>query len=45
MFYVLVALADGQTHGYAILKDVVTLTKTVPVRLSTARSMESSSAC
>src|SRR5258708_6680282 len=26
MFYVLVALADGQTHGYAILKDVEQLT-------------------
>src|ERR1700704_3674465 len=34
MFYVLVALADGQTHGYAILKDVVTLTNG-SVRLST----------
>jgi len=26
MFYVLVALADGQTHGYAILKEVEQLT-------------------
>ena len=26
MFYVLVALADGQTHGYAIIKDVEQLT-------------------
>jgi len=34
MFYVLVALADGLTHGYAILKDVVTLTNG-SVRLST----------
>ena len=34
MFYVLVALADGQTHGYAILKDVETLTNG-SVRLST----------
>jgi DNA-binding PadR family transcriptional regulator len=34
MFYVLVALADGQTHGYAILKDVEQLTSGA-VRLST----------
>src|SRR6195256_1395840 len=34
MFYVLVALADGQTHGYAILKDVEELTDG-SVRLST----------
>jgi DNA-binding PadR family transcriptional regulator len=34
MFYVLVALADGQTHGYAILKDVEQLTDG-SVRLST----------
>ena len=34
MFYVLVALADGQTHGYAILKDVERLTEG-SVRLST----------
>src|SRR5258708_14887448 len=34
MFYVLVALADGQTHGYAILKDVEQLTNG-EVRLST----------
>jgi DNA-binding PadR family transcriptional regulator len=34
MFYVLVALADGQTHGYAILKDVEQLTEG-SVRLST----------
>jgi DNA-binding PadR family transcriptional regulator len=34
MFYVLVALADGQTHGYAILKDVEQLTGG-EVRLST----------
>jgi DNA-binding PadR family transcriptional regulator len=34
MFYVLVALADGQTHGYAILKDVEQLTAG-DVRLST----------
>jgi DNA-binding PadR family transcriptional regulator len=34
MFHVLVALADGQTHGYAILKDVEQLTIGA-VRLST----------
>jgi DNA-binding PadR family transcriptional regulator len=34
MFYVLVALADGQTHGYQILKDVEELTNG-SVRLST----------
>lgn len=34
MFYVLVALADGRTHGYAILKDVEQLTNG-SVRLST----------
>ena len=34
MFYVLVALADGQTHGYAILKDVEHVTNG-SVRLST----------
>jgi len=34
MFYVLVALADGQTHGYQILKDVEQLTGG-SVRLST----------
>ncbi len=34
MFYVLVALADGQTHGYAILKEVEQLTSG-EVRLST----------
>ena len=34
MFYVLVALADGQTHGYAILKEVEQLTGGA-VRLST----------
>jgi DNA-binding PadR family transcriptional regulator len=34
MFYVMVALADGQTHGYAILKDVEQLTNGA-VRLST----------
>ena len=34
MFYVLVALADGMTHGYAILKDVEQLTNG-EVRLST----------
>jgi DNA-binding PadR family transcriptional regulator len=34
MFYVLVSLADGQTHGYAILKDVEQLTNG-SVRLST----------
>jgi DNA-binding PadR family transcriptional regulator len=34
MFYVLVALADGQTHGYAILKEVEQLTEG-EVRLST----------
>ena len=34
MFYVLVALADGQTHGYAILKDVEELTNG-SIRLST----------
>jgi DNA-binding PadR family transcriptional regulator len=27
MFYVLVALADGETHGYAIMKDVEQLTR------------------
>ena len=34
MFYILVALADGQTHGYAIPKDVEQLTDG-SVRLST----------
>src|SRR5438445_10379740 len=34
MFYVLVALADGQTHGYAMLKEVEELTGG-GVRLST----------
>jgi DNA-binding PadR family transcriptional regulator len=34
MFYVLVALADGATHGYAILKEVEQLTDGA-VRLST----------
>jgi DNA-binding PadR family transcriptional regulator len=34
MFYVLVALADGDTHGYAIMKDVEQLTDGA-VRLST----------
>jgi DNA-binding PadR family transcriptional regulator len=34
MFYVLVALADGDTHGYAIMKDVERLTSGA-VRLST----------
>ena len=34
MFYVLVALADGDTHGYQILKDVAELTSGA-VRLST----------
>jgi DNA-binding PadR family transcriptional regulator len=34
MFYVLVALADGAAHGYAILKDVERLTN-ADVRLST----------
>src|SRR5260370_33716262 len=34
MFYVLVALADGQTHGYAMLKEVEQLTSGT-VRLST----------
>ena len=34
MFYVLVALADGQTHGYAIMKEVDQLTGGA-VRLST----------
>ena len=34
MFYVLVALADGQTHGYGILKEVEQLTNG-GVRLST----------
>jgi len=34
MFYVLVALADGETHGYAILKEVERLTSGA-VRLST----------
>src|SRR5947199_99855 len=34
MFHVLVALADGQTHGYAIMKEVEELTGGA-VRLST----------
>jgi DNA-binding PadR family transcriptional regulator len=34
MFHVLVALADGDTHGYAIMKDVEQLTSGA-VRLST----------
>ena len=34
MFHVMVALADGQTHGYAIMKDVEQLTEGA-VRLST----------
>jgi len=34
MFHVLVALADGETHGYAIMKDVEELTGG-GVRLST----------
>jgi DNA-binding PadR family transcriptional regulator len=34
MFHVLVALADGETHGYAILKEVEQLTGGA-VRLST----------
>ena len=34
MFHVLVALADGETHGYQILKDVAELTGGA-VRLST----------
>jgi DNA-binding PadR family transcriptional regulator len=34
MFHVLVALADGATHGYAVLKDVEELTGGA-VRLST----------
>jgi len=34
MFYVLVAMADGDTHGYQILKDVEQLTSGA-VRLST----------
>jgi DNA-binding PadR family transcriptional regulator len=34
MFYVLVALADGQAHGYAIMKEVEQLTGG-EVRLST----------
>ena len=34
MFHVLVALADGDTHGYAIMKDVEQLTGGA-VRLST----------
>ncbi len=34
MFHVLVALADGQTHGYAIMKEVERLTDGA-VRLST----------
>jgi DNA-binding PadR family transcriptional regulator len=34
MFYVLVALADGQTHGYAVMKEVERLTDGA-VRLST----------
>src|SRR5262245_22768685 len=34
MFHVLVALADGETHGYAIMKEVEQLTSGA-VRLST----------
>lgn len=34
MFHVLVALADGETHGYAIMKEVEALTDGA-VRLST----------
>jgi DNA-binding PadR family transcriptional regulator len=34
MFHVLVALADGETHGYRIMKEVETLTSGA-VRLST----------
>lgn len=34
MFYVLVAMADGQAHGYAMLKEVEQLTSGT-VRLST----------
>ena len=34
MFHVLVALADGETHGYAIMKEVERLTSGA-VRLST----------
>ena len=34
LFHVLVALADGRTHGYAIMKDVEQLTRG-GVRLST----------
>src|ERR1700730_8820143 len=34
MFYVLVAMADGQAHGYAMLKEVEQLTSGA-VRLST----------
>src|SRR5438477_8809916 len=34
MFHVLVALADGETHGYAIMKEVEHLTRGT-VRLST----------
>src|ERR1700730_11260688 len=34
MFYVLVAMADGQAHGYAMLKEVEQLTQG-EVRLST----------
>src|SRR5437660_2792126 len=34
MFHVLVALADGETHGYAIMKEVAQLTGGA-VRLST----------
>lgn len=34
MFHVLVALADGDTHGYAIMKEVEQLTSGA-VRLST----------
>lgn len=34
MFYVLVAMADGEAHGYAVLKDVEQLTGG-EVRLST----------
>ena len=34
MFHVMVALADGQTHGYAIMKEVEQLTEGA-VRLST----------
>ena len=44
MFHVLVALADGQTHGYAIMKEVEELTS-APPGSAPAPFTASSSAC